>query len=235
MNHIQDYQEDESFSDVAKLDYPKEGCERITDSAVDSYLENRRHDISLKTNLRQITNCVVESLKSDKFFTGKILLAEVLEHTKLSWKIWKYFERNNRLNEVKQNIERSEIIATSYCQGEDTASGKSDDRTTTSTKTSTTTSTTTSTHTYDLEEEGSGDQDYKESTTTVVNVAEKKDGDSSDESDDYPSVDLIKPEDGSGAGNYDDEDDEYRRRRQAPSRLFKRSIHYDDEDLIFET
>lgn len=45
-----------------------------------------------------------------------ILLVEILKHTKLSWKFWKYFERSTRLDQVKNEIKLLESKIIESCQ-----------------------------------------------------------------------------------------------------------------------
>ena len=44
-------------------------------------------------------------------------MLEVLEYTRISWKFWKYFERNSRYTNLEHQLSFRESYAINYCQG----------------------------------------------------------------------------------------------------------------------
>lgn len=71
--------------------------------------------INEKRNERQYTDCVTTQLKSVKTYQEGMLLANVLEYSKVSWKFWKFFDRKARLLVLQQNLKKIEADQISYC------------------------------------------------------------------------------------------------------------------------
>lgn len=108
---------DESFSSFGQFFGDAELCETIIETKIDdieSTTKTRLNDIA---GHRAYTICIIKTLKNDSNFVNKILLLEVLEYTRMSWKFWKYFERNSRYKILENQLSFQESYAINYCQG----------------------------------------------------------------------------------------------------------------------
>lgn len=108
---------DESFDSFGQFFGDAELCETIIENKIDdieSTTKSRLNDIA---GHRAYTICIIKTLKNDSNFVNKILLLEVLEYTRVSWKFWKYFERNSRYKILKNQLNFQESYAINYCQG----------------------------------------------------------------------------------------------------------------------
>jgi hypothetical protein len=108
---------DESFDSFGQFFGDVELCETIIETKIDdieSATKTRLNDIA---GHRAYTICIIKTLKNDSNFVNKMLLLEVLDYTRISWKFWKYFERNSRYKNLESQLSFQESYAVNYCQG----------------------------------------------------------------------------------------------------------------------
>ncbi|KAL7023669.1 hypothetical protein ACKWTF_012729 [Chironomus riparius] len=108
---------DESFNSFGQFFGDAELCETIIENKIDdieSTTKTRLNDIA---GHRAYTICIIKTLKNDSNFINRILMLEVLEYTRISWKFWKYFERNSRYKNLEHQLSFQESYAINYCQG----------------------------------------------------------------------------------------------------------------------
>jgi hypothetical protein len=96
---------EECFSSVGEFLGDPENCRQLVLEDFDRYIEDKKIYINEKTGQRQYSTCVINRLSINDFYQDLVMLSEVLEHTKLSWTFWKYFERKNRLDEITKEID----------------------------------------------------------------------------------------------------------------------------------
>lgn len=106
---------DESFNSVGHFNGDYQDCREIIKQDLTDVAEETKLRLNEMTGLRQYTNCVMNQLKQHEFYDEKILLSQVLNHAKISWKFWMYFERNSWLKVVKQEITTIEEEKVNYC------------------------------------------------------------------------------------------------------------------------
>ena len=196
---------------------------------MDSYLERKKPAMNaiILTDLHQVSNCVFGKLKSQNFFTNSVLLSEVLKHTKISWKFYKYFERKVRLTEIEQQLERIEKQAIESCGGNaETSDEVEDDDSSEFTRISEQTTETPTTTTK------SSQSDKKFTTPVYKNYEGSVDDDDDDETPQTTeNINEILKNEGSGDG-YDDDDDDDEGALKSITRLNEGSGDYtDDYDL----
>lgn len=83
-------------------------------SEIEESTQNKFYDI---TTHRSYAICMIKTLKNDSNFMNKVLLLEILDYTQVSWKIWKYFDRNARFKSLQNQIDYNELFAINYCHG----------------------------------------------------------------------------------------------------------------------
>jgi hypothetical protein len=175
---------------------------------------------------RQDTVCVLDKLKSQENYRTKILLLSVLEYAKVSWKIWKYFERNARLIEVKLELETIEKHAGEICAGIETTSQRADPTISVKEKTTTTER---PIETSEMDEiVGSGDDDEETTLNPITHKPEQN-----NKSVTQASPNSLLSENGSGNGNYVDNYDEYDDEDSNKEKKVDDNLKDADEDFSF--
>lgn len=107
--------DDESFNSVGHFNGDYQDCKEMIKQDLNDVVEETKLRLNEMIGLRQYTNCVMNQLKQHEFYDEKILLSKVLNHAKISWKFWMYFERNSWLKVVKQEITIIEEEKVNYC------------------------------------------------------------------------------------------------------------------------
>lgn len=247
-DHIKS-EDEECFSSVGEYQGEKVECERLIQDSVDSYLEQKKPTMNaiILTNLHKVSNCVFAKLKLQDFFTKKVLLSEVLKHTKISWKFYRYFERKVRLTEVEQQLDRIEKQAIESCGGNTENSDEVEDddsseftgilEQSTETPTTTTKSSQESNEIFTTPAyknyEGSVDDDYDETSTTKVNEILKQHEGSGDHNDHEGALKTInRLNEGSGDDD-EDVDSDYGSRRRRREISLKQTSRPKDDDFVF--
>lgn len=106
---------DESFNSVGIFFGDSEKCEENIKKDFDDWLDITKLKLNNKIGQRQYTNCVVNRLRNHQIYMQMFLLTQVLEHTKVSWSFWKYFDRKGRLEDISGGITRIEDSETQIC------------------------------------------------------------------------------------------------------------------------
>lgn len=119
VRHLKTMEDEECFNSVGEFYGEDTECDETIDAVFRESLKETEKELSNRISSWEITNCVLTNLKDQRLYQNKILLTQVLEHTKISWKFWKYFERKTRLNEVHDEIKQFEVRAEKTCTGEE--------------------------------------------------------------------------------------------------------------------
>lgn len=110
---------EESFDSVGEYLGPQEWCaQRIIRKKyeIENELQERFNQVA---GHRAYTICVVKQLKDDQTYIPKVMLQEILEYSRISWRFWMFFERNSRCKIFKNQIEFVETSVLNYCIGRD--------------------------------------------------------------------------------------------------------------------
>jgi hypothetical protein len=108
---------DESFNSFGEFLGDADLCDTIIETKIDDIESSTKTRLNDIAGHRAYTICIIKTLKNDSNFVNKILLLEVLEYTRMSWKFWKYFERNSRYKILENQLNFQESYAINYCQG----------------------------------------------------------------------------------------------------------------------
>lgn len=105
---------DESLDSIANFIGDEEACIYEIESKIKDILDETKERMNEKTNHRAVTICIEKKL-TDFNYSYQILLLEIVDFSRISWKIWKYFERTERHKALKEEIDDMELRAFSYC------------------------------------------------------------------------------------------------------------------------
>lgn len=189
--------DDECFNSVGKYNGEPYDCDETIKKILNVKFEDTEKRIS---NLfDDSVSCVMEELKNNGFYKNEIYLAEVLEHTKISWKFWMYFGRKSRLIDIETKKTVAEKLNYESCKNSQYFTEKP------------------STTTSELIPVSGEDLDVVSSTSNyVTTISESEEQDNSDEvtehytSTIFASTDSIKTfESGSGDGDDESYPDDY--------------------------
>lgn len=107
---------DESFDSVGDFFGNKRQCVEEMKKKIEIDTQKR---LNAKAGHRSYTICMINFLKNDSNYNNGILLLEVIDYSKLSWKFWKYFERNSRYEILQNQMGFHETYALGYCKRDD--------------------------------------------------------------------------------------------------------------------
>lgn len=106
---------DESFESVGIFLGDNKKCERFIRNNLNDMFEETRRRLNDGIEQRKVTGCVMSRLRNDDHYQQSSLLIGVVEHSKVSWKFWKYFVRSNRLDRVKDEVAAIEHETLKMC------------------------------------------------------------------------------------------------------------------------
>lgn len=82
---------------------------------LDGVFDETQIRINNQIGQRQFTNCVLNRLKNNDVYKSLILMSQVLDYSKVSWKFWNYFNITNRLASAQQGLKLLEEFETISC------------------------------------------------------------------------------------------------------------------------
>lgn len=132
--------EDDVFNSVGLYFGHEDDCEESVKRNVDEVFNKTEVRIFNQIGQRQVTNCLINRLRNHEIYKTFILLSQVLNYSKISWKIWKYFDIRDRLDSITFGIKLIEEFEVTLCVSDSSEIDQSDD-------------------TDDYENEGSGAED----------------------------------------------------------------------------
>jgi hypothetical protein len=85
------------------------------ESEIENLEKENIEKINAKTNHRAVTICIEKQLKDSSYYQ-KLLLLEIVDYSKISWKFWKYFERSEHYKVLSENLKEMEEKAFEHCK-----------------------------------------------------------------------------------------------------------------------
>lgn len=249
VDSMKNKEDEECFGAVGPYNGQSADCVEMINATLESNFEVIKARLTFNTR-----DCLMEKLTTQESYMNKILLTQVLGYSKISWKFWKYFERNSRLTEVKEEMHIFEKEAEEKCRGEDETKRKNDIIETTETENGSETTEDYSEMITEDYSEATTSEDYSEmiteeyrpaSTTEAVRIPIKEYDDNNSGDDDeettqsfHKSVDIYDDDDdydgdGDGSGSSD-----YRpilrEPREISPKFIHKSHHNNGEDFVFQ-
>lgn len=106
---------DESFDSVGNFYGDYSDCKELVRQNLNDIADNTKLQLNEVTGLRQYTNCVMNQLKQHDAYEQNVLLSQVLDYAKVSWKFWTFFDRNSLHKRAMQEITTIEEEKVNYC------------------------------------------------------------------------------------------------------------------------
>lgn len=100
--------QDESFSSIDVFFSNYKNCEKLVEENLNKFLNQTKLKLIEKLGQENFFNCVIKRLRSHKSYIEMIILAQILDHIKVSKMIWKYFARDSHLHELVENMRKIE-------------------------------------------------------------------------------------------------------------------------------
>lgn len=109
---------EESFNSNGEYFGDHESCTIRIDIKIKFIMTSVRERMNAKTNRRAVTKCIENNLRDSDYING-MLLQEIVQYSKISWKFWAYFRRNERYKNLVCNLNKMENFAYDYCTNND--------------------------------------------------------------------------------------------------------------------
>ncbi len=106
---------DESFNALSNFKGDDEICIFEMEKKSEKLLKSFKRELLTQTDHPAVITCIENRLQDLNYF-NKLLLLEVIDYARFSWKFWKYFERTTTFKSLKESIEEMKIESYNYCK-----------------------------------------------------------------------------------------------------------------------